>query len=273
MKKELVEQALLINKVNNMNKINRIGETSINNFGNKMTIIEYYNNKNSTIQFDNGYISYNKKYIDFLRGKIKSPYDKSVYNIGYLGEGRFETTADNKPTIQYLYWKYMLMRCYDGEMIKKEPTYIGCTVCDDWLNFQNFAEWFDQNYYEIENERMCLDKDILVKRNKIYSPQNCVFVPIRINNLFTKCDARRGDLPIGVRYDKARNKYASGCNTYLNKINKYINLGRFNNPIKAFEVYKEFKENHIKQVAEEYKLYIPKSLYDALYNYKVEITD
>ena len=80
-------------------------------------------------------------------------------------------------------------------------------MTDEWLNFQNFAEWYEKNYYEIPGEIMCLDKDILIKRNKTYSPETCVFVSNRINNLFVKNDYNRGEYPIGVNLYKRTNKY------------------------------------------------------------------
>lgn len=80
----------------------------------------------------------------------------------------------------------MLERCYSARYQERKPTYKGCSVCDEWLNYQNFAKWYDDNYYEIKGEIMCLDKDILVKGNKIYSPENCVFVPNYINVLFAR---------------------------------------------------------------------------------------
>ena len=120
---------------------------------------------------------------------------------------------------------------------------------------------------------MCLDKDILVKGNKIYSPGTCVFVPENINLLFIKSNATRGKYPIGVSYDKSKNKFVSHCN---NGKGKQIKLGIFNNSIDAFNAYKEFKENIIKQVADEYKNkypQFPQKLYNAMHKYKVEITD
>ena len=39
---------------------------------------------------------------------------------------------------------------------------------------------------------MCLDKDIFCKGNKLYSRCTCIFVPQRINLLFTKSDKSRG---------------------------------------------------------------------------------
>lgn len=75
----------------------------------------------------------------------------------------------------------MLRRCYDKQFQERQPTYKGCIVCEEWYNFQNFAKWFDENYYEIEGEKIALDKDLLKLNNKIYSPSTCCFLPQRIN--------------------------------------------------------------------------------------------
>lgn len=122
---------------------------------------------------------------------------------------------------------------------------------------------------------MDLDKDILNKGNKIYSPENCIFVPERINTLFTKRDKLRGEYAIGVSYYKYNRKFLVRCNIYNFEENKSkgIHLGYYDTPQQAFEVYKQFKEQHIKEVAEYYKGKIPKKLYDAMYRYEVDIND
>jgi hypothetical protein len=155
-------------------------------------------------------------------------------------------------------------------MHKRLPTYKDCSVCDEWLNFQNFAAWYDKNYYEVTGERMDLDKDILVKGNKIYSPDTCAFVPHSINGLFVKNNARRGNLPIGVSYEKKNSKFKAKCN---NGKKKAIGIGHFNTSKEAFLAYKEFKENLIKRIAFEYKEKIPSVIFNALLNYEVEETD
>ena len=48
---------------------------------------------------------------------------------------------------------------------------------------------------------------------------------------------------------------------------------KFKTSIEAFLCYKTEKEKYIKEVADEFKPYIPQKLYEAMYNYKVEITD
>ena len=143
-------------------------------------------------------------------------------------------------------------------------------MCEEWKNFQNFAKWVEDNYYECNGEKMCIDKDILVKGNKIYSPSTCIFVPKSINSLFISGKTTRGGLPIGVSISKSTGKFRASCG---NSHNESIYLGCYNTPQEAFNVYKNFKEMVVKQIADEYKPYIPKKLYDAMYNYEVEITD
>lgn len=249
--------------------IERIGEINKNTFGSNVEIVEYNNSNNIKVKFDDGYEKY-CAYHDFKRGYVKSPYEKRSHNTGFLGEGKYKATINNKHTNIYQYWMSMMSRCYDEKYLERRPTYIGCSVCDKWHNFQNFAEWFDENYYEIDNEVMCLDKDILYKGNKIYSPETCVFVPITINSLFVKCNKSRGDLPIGVSLTKNKDKYRV---EYCNIINNIKISKVFDSVELAFETYKEYKENHIKYIADRYRDKISFLLYKTLYDYKVEITD
>ena len=111
---------------------------------------------------------------------------------------------------------------------------------------------------------------LLIKGNKIYSPNTCIFVPQNINKLFTKSTKTRGELPIGVyKVSGCNNKYAS----HFNCCGKLANLGTFDTTEEAFNAYKIAKENEIKRIADEYKDKIPQKLYDAMYSYEVEITD
>lgn len=198
-------------------------------------------------------------------------YIPTVCGVGYIGEGIYKVSENRKHKIEYDRWKGILRRCYDEKERFKNSTYDVVTVCDEWLCFQNFAKWWHENYYEIEGQNMQIDKDILNKGNKVYSPENCIFVPQEINSLFTKANKHRGDLPIGVSYDKKRNKYRAYCSVKK----KLIAIGNnFNSSEDAFYLgYKPFKEKVIKELAEEYRDKIPKELYEALYRYEVEIDD
>mgnify|MGYP004563938159 CR=1 FL=1 len=237
-----------------------------------MIIKEYRMNNDIDIHFpEYDCIVKNRQYKDFKEGTVKCPYEKRYYNKGYLGEGKYKILENGKLTKCYKTWNHMLERCFDEKLQIKRPTYKGCKVCAEWLNFQVFAEWFYNNYYEVGNEKMCIDKDILVKGNKIYSPETCVFVPHNINVLFVKNNKNRGDLPIGVSKDK--NKFRVRLNKCCTGKKEYVYLGAFYDEIEAFNVYKMAKEQYIKEVADYYKDKIPQRLYDAMYNYEVEITD
>lgn len=249
--------------------ISRLGENIINKWGDEVTIIKYNSYGDILVEFKKYKEIIKTTYCNFKKGTIKSKFTKSIFNVGYIGVGKYKIWEGNSQTIEYIYWMSMLSRCYYDQ--NKRPTYTECTVCEEWLNFQNFADWFENNYYTIDDEKMCLDKDILAKGNKIYSPQTCCFVSDRINKLFTKSDAKRGDLPI--RVDCSYNKYRSRCSVYKNGKKSSVYLGLYNSKIEAFNVYKEFKEKYIKEVADEYKDKIPLKLYDTLCNYIVEITD
>ena len=256
-------------------KVDKAGEIKKNNQGYLMKIIKYLEYHNILIKFldDKGTIV-KGDYSAFQKGMIKNPYHKTVYNIGCIGE---TDTIDNnkKRKKSYYCWKGMLHRCYDENFHKKQPTYKDCTVCEEWHCFANFEKWFNENYYEINNEIMQLDKDLLCHNlkleNKIYSPETCCFVPQSINNLFEGEGKRKeNNLPKGITFQ--HKKYIAQFT--IGKENNY--LGRYNTPEEAFLAYKEFKESYIKQVADEYKSkypQFPQRLYEAMYSYQVEITD
>ena len=54
---------------------------------------------------------------------------------------------------------------------------------------------------------------------------------------------------------------------------KTIKLGRFDTAEAAFARYKEYKEDFIKDMAEQYKDEIPDKVYQAMLKWTIEITD
>lgn len=249
----------------------RIGEIVENTFGSLMEIVEYKNCRDMYVKFLNTGEIIHASYLRFKNGEVRSAYDKSEVGVGYMGEGSYKGWINKKPTPQYSTWHSMLNRCYHKKTHERQPYYKDCYVTEEWHNFQNFAKWFDENYYSVEGERIHLDKDILYKGNKLYSPDNCIFVPQRINTLFTKKDVSRGNLPIGVT--KSQNKFRKYLSYSNNGTGKQVRIGSFHTQQEAFMAYKEFKENLIKEVANEYKEKIPRKLFNAMINYEVEITD
>ena len=189
-----------------------------------------------------------------------------VYGVGYCS--RESKRYGNWKNKCYVTWKCMLKRCYSSESKYENYKTLGITVCDEWLDFSVFEKWFDRNYYEIDGEEMQLDKDILNHGNILYCPENCVFVPKAINMLFVKSKNRRGDLPIGVYYDKQNHCYVSCCSVFGKNVK-----AKHKDIESAFERYKEVKEDYIHNMAKVYIGKIPERLYNAMMAYKVKITD
>ena len=252
----------------------RSGEESYNSFGSKMIIEEYRKTTDIDVYFpEYNWVFRHATYSNFKKGSIKCPYEPRYYGKGYLGEGEYKVKENGKKSIWFKIWHHMLERCYDPKLKKKRPTYKECKVEDYLLNFQHMGEWINKNYYEVPGETMCLDKDILCKGNKVYSRDTCIFVPERINNLFTKRDHVRGDSPIGTTPNSSGN-YRVDCNNG-NGGRDY--LGTYPTKEEAFRVYKENKEKIIKETIDSYEGKIPEPFYSRLrvvmYNYEVEIDD
>ena len=219
-----------------------IGMTNKNSFGTEMKIIDYIDRYKVLIEFQDEHK--HQKYIDmanFRRGVASNPYDKTVLNVAYIGDGKYSKEKDKEC---YTCWHNILIRCFDAKYKEKYPTYKDARIVDEWLNFQTFSEWYYDNIYHVPSERMEIDKDILIKDNKLYSPDNCVFVPRRINSLLINNKSLRGIYPVGV--DMHCGKIRARCNT----LNGKVFIGHFSTPEIAFDAYKKFKENYIKQLFE-----------------------
>lgn len=202
-----------------------------------------------------------------INGTVENLYLPTVSGYGYIGAGEYSASKDKLAREKF---SNMVKRCYDECDLIKCPTYIGCVVTDEWFNFQNFCQWYYQQRGAGERGYQ-LDKDILQKGSKIYSPETCCLVPQEINKLLTKRNACRGDLPIGVS-QFSEGVYRASCSDKIVGSGKWHG-GLRNCPIAAFNDYKSHKEKRIKEVAEMFKDSIDVKVYDALMNYTVEITD
>jgi len=247
--------------------IDRIGEIREGSCG-LMEIIKYNGCMDIKVQFKTGSII-KTQYNNFKNGEVKDPLFPIVYETGYLGIGKYKAKINCKMTIEYETWYNMIQRCYDPYIINKNLTYQNATICDEWLNFQNFAEWYNKNHYELLDEKVDLNKDIIKRGNKHYNSKNCSFVPHSINCLLIKGDNSRGKYPIGAYFHKPSNKYIA--KVAINGKQKH--LGLFSTPKKAFNAYKIEKEKQIKIMANKYRKVLNVRVYDSLMKYEVEIID
>lgn len=232
-------------------------------------VVEYNGSKDIVIKFLDDFEAKVKVQAPNIRnGRIFNPYHKTVNGIGCYGEIT-EPWAEVK-AFHYV-WTAMLNRVYKESVLVKHPTYVGCKVVEDWLNFSTFYSWA-KCQPGATTSGWELDKDIILKGNKIYGPDTCCFVPSRINSMFTKGEASRGHLPIGV-VQRGETSFRAECsNTDSKKRGRLLGACR-KTPEEAFFDYKRLKEGLIKQVSETYKGVLDVRVYNALINYQVEITD
>lgn len=247
----------------------RVGETRVNNQNRNMTIVTYRDANDIDVRFDNGFIVEHTQYQLFERGTISDPFFPSLYGVGYMGM-RTVYTKSGEYAKPYETWSSMMKRCYN-ENCQRHVWYEDCKVDEEWHSFANFYKWWQENYYELPDDmgRVELDKDFKVKECRIYGPDTCLFVPQRINGAKPKARTIDREFPIGLTYQAKLGKYQ----VRINKYGKDTVIGRYNSKDEAFLVLKREKEGELRRLAEIYKPYIPEEVYNAVINYKIEITD
>lgn len=170
---------------------------------------------------------------------------KLVYGVGVNDVGSPTLTTVNgvpRRCVFYRRWQAMLGRVYSKQFLERRPTYIGCSVIEEWHRLSNFKKWMIKQDWEGKE----LDKDIMVSGNKLYSPATCCFVSSSINNLINKKDNRRGNLPVGVSFNEVANTFSAKCS---NGAGKAIHVGCFNNQIEAYQAYLNFKSKTVRDMA------------------------
>ena len=231
-------------------------------------ILKYNGTTNVEIQFLNTGYETTVRLTNIRNGVVKDPYVPSVHGVGVLGN-KYPSKINGVITKEYDLWQSMLKRCYSDIFKKKNPTYIDCEVSDKFLYYEYFYEWC-HNQVGFGNNGWQLDKDLLVKGNKVYNESTCVFIPAEINSVLTKSTATRGKHLIGVYWSKTHKAFKAQVSK--NK-GKQEHLGLFKTEIEAFNAYKTAKEAFVKEQANKFKSQIDDRAYNALMNYTVEITD
>ena len=190
-----------------------------------------------------------------------------------VNDRKYPSWDGKKILKEYDLWRSLIARC-SQKIWDKHPTYKGTHFSDNFSNYSFFYEWCQTHAgfcnKDEKGRYWHLDKDLLIKGNKLYSEDTCVFLPTELNKLLTKRDNQRGDFPVGVSWDKSTKKFQANCNKGGGK-QQY--LGLFSTPQEAFQAYKEHKEAYIKSLAEKYKDQLDPRAYEALLNYQVEVTD
>ena len=243
-----------------------VGEVYENNVGLKFVVIEYNGCNDVKVKFvDSSYTTFSTTG-NIRSGSVKDKMSPSVYGVGVVGVNSIST--NQKPHQEYVFWNSMLQRCYDLSYKLKRPTYIGCTSSNNFKYYPYFKDWCNKQV-GFGNKGWCLDKDILVKGNKLYSEDTCCFVPREINSLFALSGNARGLNPIGVQFNLEEGNYSAR----VSRDGKHCHIGTYETKEDAFLWYKEAKELHIKSVAKRWFGKIDQNVFNALMTYEVGILD
>ena len=254
--------------LNDINYKDCVGKVCKSKSSGDFKIVKYNDTANVEIQFLNTGFETAVRLVCIKNGEVKDPYSPSVCGVGILGT-KYPSKVNGRNTNEYMLWHSMLVRCYSDKSKKKHPTYEGCEVSDNFKNYEYFYEWC-HNQIGFGIEGFELDKDLLIKGNKVYSENSCVFIPAEINTLLIKCTASRGENLIGVYWHKKGKAFVAMVNKNKGR-SEY--LGLFTTELEAFNAYKQAKESFIKEQANGWKGKIDIRAYNALMSYEVKIDD
>lgn len=241
------------------------GKVYSTNSGGDCQIISYVNNDKVRVRFLDKYKHEVTTNLSNIRnGEVKNPYAPKIQGIGFIGVGIHKSRLDSAINPTYRVWTDMITRVYRAEDGKTNKSYSDVTVCEEWHNFQNFAEWYEGNYFYGLGYH--LDKDILSEGSKVYSPKTCCLIPREINNLFVTKDRGASKYPQGVSYDKQRWKFKFQMGTGENRVSK-----RFDSIEEATYAYKESKEEYVRRVVRRWEGLIDESVFNKLIIWEFEI--
>ena len=225
-------------------------------------VVEYRGAKDITVRFEDTGFETTVAMYSLQKGEVKDRLKPSFYGVGVVGE------AFVKNDTMYNTWMCMLNRCYGAAHLKENSAYKDCSVSDNFKYYPYFKEWCENqigfNVLDDKGKTFALDKDILVKGNKVYSEYTCCFVPPEINSLITRY-TKNSSTCKGVHYNTKLGKFSAHL------LGKYIGL--FATEIEAFYAYKEAKETYIKEVANKWKDKIDPRVYEALMAWAISIDD
>ena len=254
--------------LNDINYRDCVGKVCKSKSSGDFKILKYKDRANVEIQFINTGCGMVARLGDIKNGDVKDPYSPSVYGVGVVGT-KYRAYEYGVATKEYILWCNMLKRCYSTVFKTKQPTYKDCEVSDNFKHYEYFYEWCHKQI-GFGNEGWQLDKDLLVKGNKVYSENTCVFIHKEINSVLTKRENMRGEHLIGVYWHKKDKTFVAMVSKSKGKREW---LGAFKTEIEAFNAYKKAKEAFVKEQANKWKDNIDPRAYHALINYQVEITD
>lgn len=164
------------------------------NEGYYVQIIDYQGTSNVKVKFVNIVPSFATitTMQNVRKGQIKYPFKRNQFG-GFVGNGIYNT---NEYEWLYRTWYNMLTRTNGTDYYIKyhgsyTAAYNDADICNEWLNYNTFAQWYIDQLNKIPNHAAIqydIDKDFLyplykyqTNGKKFYSPETCLLIPHAIN--------------------------------------------------------------------------------------------
>ena len=237
-----------------------------NNYGD-VEVTEYIDSHNITVKFLNTGAIKNTTASALTTGILKDSEVHDTHKYGVMDMPNELQKGKPKPR-EYSIWNGIRQRCYNENNRDNLMSYKGIKMSDNFKLYSYFKEWCHKQI-GFNEDGWHLDKDILVKGNKVYSEDTCCFVPPEINCTITNNKSVRGRFPQGVTYNRTKTRYRAK----IRRGAKLESLGTYDTPEEAFYAYKPIKEACIKSLAEKWKDKIDPRVYESLMRWEINITD
>lgn len=205
-------------------------------------IIEYINCEKVKIKFHNTGYEYYTSLNHIENNEVRDRLYSNVFG-GVLELYGYDIDI-------YKIWYNML---YRANMV--EGSYKDVNVCPDWMYFQNFYNWAKKQIY---HKGWHLDKDIIIRGNKTYSPDTCCFIPSEINTFFEKSNNA-----LGYGMNRNKTKYVS----FVRSKGKKLHLGTFDTKEEAQAAYLTKKRELLDGLIEKYSYCLSEKVILCLKNY------
>ncbi len=207
-------------------------------------------------------------YKDFSAGKVR--WQELNLEQEYI---EYENKAGYHASVVY---NGILKRCgYTKDKGNTGKCYDKSAMWQVWLDEpKEFMKWYLEHYYEVEGEKMDVDKDLFGDGSGMYHPDFCCILPKGLNTLLANSKkhyfegkTEENSLPLGVHYNNKTKKYYAEI--IFTGADRPISLSEWDTPEEAFAEYKAMKQADILIMAAHYKDKIPDYIYKVII--KVEV--
>lgn len=139
-------------------------------------------------------------------------------------------------------WKSLICRTIPP-IKESHASYADCSISDGWKHYMDFYNWTNNRDWE----GLRLDKDVLIRGNRIYSPDTCVYIPNSLNQLLKQPKKSDSDICMGVRYLHGYKDSKDKFEAYSKYEQKYIYLGTYYSKEEAHAAWQQEKVTHFEK--------------------------